>query len=282
MISLKALVTVNTSIKDNAGWCLSFARRVFGAPAGYEHATDSWKAAKHRHETREMPNVAVPVYFKWINHIVGDENYGVNQGHVVAWIPGKGFLSSPGYGYGQQWFDSIVAVEKYFGCTFVGWTEDINGKRIAKSAPKPAPTPTAPAVNTGQGGEYRLVVSVPGFKTATDAASRKDGNSTVEKGVYKIFNQSNGMVNITRDVSQPGWWINPSDNNAPAPAPKPEGIKVGDKVAPNSTNPVSYDGKPLKAWDPSYEVVELRGNRAVLKARGVIWAAVRLSDIHEV
>jgi nucleoid-associated protein YgaU len=49
-----------------------------------------------------------------------------NWGHVVAWIPGAGFLSSPGQGYGQQWFGSIEEIERYFRCTFVGWSEDIN------------------------------------------------------------------------------------------------------------------------------------------------------------
>lgn len=144
MILLKSLVTLNLDVKENAGWCLSFARRVFGAPAGFAHATASWNAARFKNTSREMPNVAVPVYFKWINRIVGDPNYGVDQGHVVVFVPGRGFLSSPGVGYGSTWFDSIVAVEKYFGATYRGWTQDINGKRVAEPAPVQPPVSVAP------------------------------------------------------------------------------------------------------------------------------------------
>lgn len=245
----------------------------------------SWNAAKFRHETRSLPNVAVPLYFRWVNKIVGDPNFGVNQGHVVVFVPGRGFLSSPGKGFGQQWFDSIVAVENYFGCTFVGWTEDINGKRVAEYVADPAPAPVAPAVNTGQGGDYRLVVNVPGFVNASDAANHANSNSTAPAGDYKIYNQANGMVNVTVDASKPGYWINPSDNVAPAPqpaAPAPAGFAVNDTVAPNSANPVSYDGVPLKAWDSAYTIIELNGDRAVLSARGAVWAAIRTSDIHKV
>lgn len=220
-MSYKSLVTLNLNVKENAGWCLSFARQVFGAPAGFAHATASWNAAKFRHETRSLPNVAVPLYFRWVNKIVGDPNFGVNQGHVVVFVPGRGFLSSPGKGFGQQWFDSIVAVENYFGCTFVGWTEDINGKRVAEYVADSQPAPVAPPVVTGNGGDYYLDVEVNGYADSRSAAERVNANSRVPAGSYKVFNEANGVVNITRDASKPGWWINPADDVAPAPAPQP-------------------------------------------------------------
>jgi hypothetical protein len=40
-------------------------------------------------------------------------------------------LSSPGSGYGHQWVDTINAVELYFNAKYVGWSEDINGLRVA-------------------------------------------------------------------------------------------------------------------------------------------------------
>jgi nucleoid-associated protein YgaU len=67
-----------------------------------------------------------------------------NWGHVVAYIPGAGFLSSPGSGYGQRWFGSVEEIERFFRCTFVGWSEDINTLQVATwtedKTPKPEPT----------------------------------------------------------------------------------------------------------------------------------------------
>ena len=67
-------------------------------------------------------------------------SYGVpptydNWGHVVSFVPGKGFLSSPAGAlgtYGQAWFDTISEVEQAFNARFVGWSEDINGLRVSQ------------------------------------------------------------------------------------------------------------------------------------------------------
>lgn len=65
------------------------------------------------------------------------------------------------------------------------------------------------------------------------------------------------------------------------PAPAPEtGFKVGDTVVP--TKLVSYDGISLKQWDPSYTITELKGNRAVLSARGAVWSAMNTANIRKV
>ena len=281
MTQYKSDTTVNTGANENAGWCLSMAQKVLNTPVANPDAWHAWLNAKYKHETRDLPNVAVPLFFSWINRIKGDPNYGKNQGHVVTWIPSVGkFLSSPGAGYGQQWFDSIVAVEKYFNATFVGWAEDLNGKRVAEPLPDQAPAPVAKPVLTGQGGDYHLSVEVAGFVNANDAANHANSNSRVPAGDYKIYNESNGVVNITRDVNQPGWWINPSDNVAPAPAMP--SFAVGDTVAPNSADTTDYNGTHVHAWDSSYVISELVGDRAVLKVRGAVWAAMRTSDIHKI
>lgn len=68
-------------------------------------------------------------------------------------------------------------------------------------------------------------------------------------------------------------------NPAPAPEPKPTKtkIKVGDTVVP--TKLVDYNGTPLYQWDDKYTVVELSGDRAVLTARGQVWAAMNVGNI---
>lgn len=60
---------------------------------------------------------------------------------------------------------------------------------------------------------YKVVKNVPGYVTAADAKARKNEKTTVTAGTYSVFNESNGMVNVTTKAGSPGSWINPSDNN---------------------------------------------------------------------
>lgn len=63
----------------------------------------------------------------------------------------------------------------------------------------------------------------------------------------------------------------------PAPAPSKLDIGVGSEVVP--TRLVDYNGTPVRQYDPSYTVVQLTGNRAVLSARGVLWCAMNVKDL---
>lgn len=138
------LVQPNTGARDFAGWCHRFARAVFNAPlvAGLDSATKAANATEYRHHTRAMPDVAVPL---WFDHDGDYDGTGVkNWGHVVVYVPGAGFLSSPGYAKfdasgreipSQEWFASIEAVERTFNARFRFWSEDINGLRVAQAAP---------------------------------------------------------------------------------------------------------------------------------------------------
>lgn len=141
------LIQPDTSVVEAPGWCLGMATKVFfGAQGGYGCATDAWNASPTKNGSRDMPSVAVPVWFSWWGTIDGTNK---DWGHVVVWIPGRGFLSSPGRWsdpVGQQWFGSIEEIERWFGCRYVGFTLDImpNGTVAAWSdepAPAPAPTP---------------------------------------------------------------------------------------------------------------------------------------------
>jgi len=142
------LIAPNTSVTEAPGWCLGMATQVFfGRQNGYETAWEAWANSPTQNGSREMPPVAVPCWFQWI----GDVGYGVyNYGHVVVWIPGQGFLSSPSldvcdYGQaGQQWFATLEEVERTFGCQYVGFTLDImpHGTVAAVSNdPTPSPSP---------------------------------------------------------------------------------------------------------------------------------------------
>lgn len=65
------------------------------------------------------------------------------------------------------------------------------------------------------------------------------------------------------------------------PPNKPtEAIKEGDTVVPIEL--VDYYGTHLKQYDPSYTVTALTGDRAVLSARGQVWAAMSVANIRKV
>lgn len=130
----------NPNTKDQAGFCLRFTQTVWSAPVRYSTAWQSWENTQYKHPTSEnIPNdVGVIVWFDHWGTYGGQ--YG-QYGHVVSWIPGKGYLSSPTSGYGQKWLSSIEEVERAYNATYVGWSEDINGLRVAIiDTPQPKPS----------------------------------------------------------------------------------------------------------------------------------------------
>jgi hypothetical protein len=136
------LITPNTSVTDGTGWCLRFTQKVWGAPARYESAWKAWEATEYKHSTTEnIPtDVGVVVWFSHYGTYGENGNeYYANWGHVVSWIPGRGYLSSPTSGVGQKWLESIEEVERAYSSTYVGWSEDINGLRVAKINQNPKP-----------------------------------------------------------------------------------------------------------------------------------------------
>ena len=127
-------VTPNLTVQDNAGMCLRFTQSVWGAPVKYKSAWDSWLATPDK-QSGDHPEVSCLI---WFEHWGTYGTYG-NWGHVVTFVPGRGYLSSPTSGYGQQWFDSIRSVERAFNAKYVGWSPSINGLVVAKYVTGPKP-----------------------------------------------------------------------------------------------------------------------------------------------
>ncbi len=136
--------TPNLNTQDNPGWCLRFVQSVYGSPVAYPSATAAWNATGQKYFSRDMPNVSVPVWFSWVGDI--DGTGAKDWGHTAAWIPERGqFLSSPLYwnqGYSQSWVNSLEDFERILGCTYVGFSADLNGLQVATWTDDPAPTPT--------------------------------------------------------------------------------------------------------------------------------------------
>lgn len=182
------LIQPDTTVTEAPGWCLGMATKVFfGAQGGYGCATDAWNASPTKNGSREMPNVAVPVWFSWWGQLDVYKDWG----HVVVWIPGRGFLSSPGRWtdpVGQQWFNSLEEIERWFGCTYVGYTLDImpNGsvaQWVEGETPAPAPS-----------GAQQVTIE-PGM-TLWGLAEQYYGDGTRYMEIFNASNFSSGNPNL--------------------------------------------------------------------------------------
>lgn len=141
MSTFRQLVPPNTGVQTGAGWCLAFTQAVYSAPVMHATAKIASQHVTRWNDSRVMPNVSVPVWFDHWGTYGGV--YG-NFGHVLAWVPGRGFLSSPRWGYGQEWFQTLEQVEQAYNGRFLFWSLDINTKLVAENAPSPEPAPPEP------------------------------------------------------------------------------------------------------------------------------------------
>lgn len=137
-----AIAPTRPWVTDDPGACLRYAQSFFGAPVKHRSAWHAWNATQHKHGVTE-PLPGVPVLL-WFSHY-GEYNDGAgrygddparpywgNWGHVAINVPGVGVYTSPGFKHGSEVWDSIAQVESRFGARYVGWSEDINGLRVAQ------------------------------------------------------------------------------------------------------------------------------------------------------
>lgn len=108
------------------GYCLKYARQRYGINSKYDTAWAAWEGAKYKHADRDIPDVIVPVWFKY-------PFPDSSPGHVGVRTPDGKIYSSP-YKSSQQYyiFSSISEVESTLNAKYVGWSEDINGVRVVK------------------------------------------------------------------------------------------------------------------------------------------------------
>jgi len=128
-IGYEQQIAPDTSITSDAGWCLWFVQEVYHVPHLYRSAWEAYIATTLKHPERIMPDASVPVFFEHWGTYGNPPTYG-NWGHVVAYIPGLGYLSAPGVGDGQKVLETLEAVEECFNCKYVGWSEDLCSVKI--------------------------------------------------------------------------------------------------------------------------------------------------------
>jgi len=78
--------------------------------------------------------------------------------------------------------------------------------------------------------KYKVEKSVSAYVNASDAKSKKNKKGTVKAGLYYVFNESQGMINVTTKKGVPGSWINPSETSAKATNPEYYVVKNNDNL----------------------------------------------------
>jgi hypothetical protein len=130
-MNYRQLKVPNLSISGVSNLCLVYVRSVFGIAAKYAYAWLAWQNTTAKHQNRDLPDVCVALWFSYTATIDGIRR---NWGHVAVWVPGKGIYSTTRTGV--KLFAGIADVERHIGCSYVGWSEDINGVSVAERMPE--------------------------------------------------------------------------------------------------------------------------------------------------
>lgn len=136
-------------------------------------------------------------------------------------------------------------------------------------APKPTPTP-ATSLKIGD-------------KVVPTKWTDWNGNSLAKTRSFYYLSELKGNRAVLRADSMTGTVYaamnvaNLKKYGATAPQPA---FKIGDRVEP--TKLVDYNGNKITQYDKAYTITQLSGNRAVLSARGTVWAAMNTANIRKV
>ncbi len=118
---------------------------------------------------------------------------------------------------------------------------------------------------------YKIIVDeIPIYTNSNNAKNKKDSVGTWKKNTYYIFNESNGMINITKTKNTPGAWVNPNDNVIKENTEKPiEQIPIEPEIPieetekpvndSNLTPPIDSSEEPIKEI-PKEDIVEIKEN----------------------
>jgi LysM repeat protein len=192
------------STTSDAGMCLDFVETCFNTPAPFTYqfgcARDSWDGSSFKHADNAIPGNYVPIFFSWVGTIDGVTK---DWGHAALYCAGR-VLSSPGKGHGQQWFNDINEVERFFGATFLGWTEDISGWRVLDwepdaepIVPSPEPMPEPTPVPTPEVKTYTVVEN----DTLWDISAALLGDPTRWPEIYSL---NKDVIGENPDLIHPG------------------------------------------------------------------------------
>lgn len=160
--------TINQAIANCAvqikhptpGWkgqCLRFCRTMYGIPMVYGSAIQAWSNAKFKHTG------GVPPRGSFIFWRIGQ------YGHIAI-SDGNGYcISTDINGAGTVGRVTISTIKSRWGAIYLGWTEDVNGVRLAEFTPKPsdAKPPAKPYVVSLSAAQYHAEHGTGKYKPGT-------------------------------------------------------------------------------------------------------------------
>lgn len=103
---------------NRVGMCLWHVQDAFQSPHLYPNAITQWKQAKHKHRTKS-PKYGAPVYYE-----------GGEHGHVAIYVGNGKVRSTDAGGAGKMATVPLEWFARYWGYTYLGWSEDIGGRMI--------------------------------------------------------------------------------------------------------------------------------------------------------
>lgn len=201
---------------------------------------------------------------------VGDAAYN-SLIKLVADIAKRNGLSTLVAGQNLTWHSMFAATTcpgDYLRARIADIAAQAN--KINDNPTPPAPTPTGDF----KVGDKVLPINYVDYN-GTPLIKTRDYYTISEINGDRAVLVSDGVVYAAVNTNN----LKKVDAPAPAPAPQPAGFKVGDVVVPIRL--VDYNGTPLVQYDDTYTISELNGDRAVLTARGAVWAAMNTKDIRK-
>lgn len=200
----RQLLPANPNTQDIAGSCLSFSSHAFGVADKFSCAWDAWMDSI-QHGDRDFPEgVAHPCWFEHWGSYGTDSEYK-NWGHVVVRMTDGRFMSSPGSGYGQAWFNTIEQVESYFNCKFVGWSEDINSVKVIQYDGQPFTGDDMRQISFNGRRYLAGLGAISSIPVGEDAGDRIAG-AALDLGTD--FARPDAMNKVCRALGIPDWaWV---------------------------------------------------------------------------
>lgn len=173
---MKQLIQPNLNVKGSIDYCLAYAQTIFGVKPFYPNAWTAWMNTKYKHLDQNFPKDAA--ILQWYSYILNGENLG----HVTVNIPGKGIYSSPWQIETSYAVLPLVSeVERIYGVKYVGWSEDIEGVRVAQPAIiNDMPTPA----------EVNLAFAAVLNRQATDAEKKLYSTRSWDNFLQTLYNNS--------------------------------------------------------------------------------------------
>jgi len=134
----QAIAWANDQKDGFDGECLAFVRTAYDIPAHEPDAAAAWKNAKHKHAGASLAAAPVGAFV----HMKGANPHG----HVCLYLGGgKVRTSDDVVGHPATYtLDQMAS----FGYRVLGWSEDVNGVRVAGLKPKTTSKPAKPASGT--------------------------------------------------------------------------------------------------------------------------------------